>query len=93
MRPRITLPSAVKVGANQFTDNNREYAVSFRTGNTTSHYTLNSVKIKIYDKVGSPGNIQVALYSVSGGNPGTKLQDLTGTDKPGPERDNHHLHV
>ena len=49
----------------------------FRTGSASGGYTLNSVTIKFGNKVGDPADIEVKIYSDSGGSPGAEVANIT----------------
>ena len=56
-------------------------ALAFTTGSHSAGYNLQSVTLKLADansRGGETGDVTVALYSASGGNPGTSLATLTG---------------
>ena len=62
----------------------QKVSVPFTTGSSAVNYALRNVSLMFGAKVGSPGNLTVALHSTSDGNTtDTVLATLTGASSPG----------
>ena len=57
-----------------------QWATAFTTGSATNGYTLNGVTLRFGNKSGNPGSIAVNLYDSSGGEPNTRVAQLSGSD-------------
>ena len=56
---------------------NRWHAQAFTTGSDSAGYTLTSIEARTNQSDANPSELRAQLWSASGGNPGSKLADLT----------------
>jgi len=54
----------------------------FTVGSNAAGYDLNSVTVSMADKVGSPSNFTLSIYSDDGGEPDALLETLVGDNNP-----------
>ena len=86
-RSAVSVSSLTQSGSGQVTvggASNTRIAQQFTTGRHSTGYTLTEVTVAINGITGSPGDLQVRLYSDSGGKPGAQpLATLSGSSPTG----------